>query len=89
MDSTVLEEFKKEMQQLMEKALNQPEFNECFKRYGLSDQEVGFPLVLNLDKIREINQSELKDSLQTVIGEELKLFGCCLVNGCIKCNPWF
>ena len=89
MDNATLGQFQEEMTVLMEKTLNQPEFRELLDKYGFSDEVVEFPVMINLDKIKanNVNQSLLRDSSQEMVGQQIKLFGCCDDNGHICCRP--
>ena len=90
MNNLTLEQFKEEMTVLMEKTLNQPEFRELLNKYGFSDETVEFPVMINLDNIRANNnmeESPLKDSLEKMNAQEIKLFRCCDVNGKLCCHP--
>ncbi|MDJ0693064.1 hypothetical protein [Mastigocoleus sp. MO_188.B34] len=90
MDNATLEQFRQEMVVLMEDTLSQAEFSALYKKYGFSGEELEIPVVINVDKINKINNTqELSTSSvsQTFIGEEITLLVCCIMNGQLCCKP--
>ncbi len=80
MDNLDLELFKKEVKQEVENNLKNSELNKIITKYGLSEDVIEIPVIINLDKIKDSSIANLEGQLQ------LTLFACCWFNGQYICK---
>ena len=71
MDDAKLEQFKIEVQPVIDKMLNNPDLAAVLKKYGLENGVVEIPVVLRLDKIQGTIAS-IGSNTSTLLGD------CCL-----------
>ena len=76
MNNETIEQLKEEFQELMDKILDSSELAKCLEKYGIADDVLEIPVVLNLDNIKfnnDIDIEKLQSKVNVVSNQENKL----------------